>query len=578
MLNLTRLKLPLNEVSPHKRVEIKLKRPTIKINTTLQKSLQRPNISDYSTPKYVSTSFQVKIPLPTTAKNAREVPKLLFSKFNPEPDNQMSSNRSRRHKYTLSDNINLAPFQCATSRPSDSKLGKILNSPQRPIETISSSESLSKSFTPRKNVDEDRKMTWRMTKLPATPATVLKLFMHKLSNFEQAELLEYSEIYYMGLCIERKEKIPKIPAFDDERGDYRIVVGDHIGYRYEIMETLGKGSFGQVVKVLDHKLKQEVALKIIKNKSRFNEQALIEIKILKYLKERDSDDSHCVVHLEDHFSFRKHMCITFELLSINLYEFIKLNSFQGLSPTIIRRFASQILQALLLLSKHKVIHCDLKPENILLKNKNRSALKVIDFGSSCFYEQRIYTYIQSRFYRAPEIILGIPYTTSIDMWSFGCILVELHTGYPIFPGESESEQIQCIMEVLGQPPSTVLERSTRKRLFFDGENPKIIPNSRGKVRYPGRKPLSDVLRRADPSFFDLVAGCLEWDVNKRLTPEQAMTHEWMLDSPKLNKSNSRGGSAQPHQGLSVRHYKKTGEIIVKPTLHRSNKRSLNLFK
>ena len=64
---------------------------------------------------------------------------------------------------------------------------------------------------------------------------------------------------------------------------------------------------------------------------------------------------------------------------------------------------------------------------------------MIDYGSSCFQNQRIYTYIQSRFYRAPEIILGIPYTTAIDMWSFGCIMAELYTGYPLFPGENEAE-------------------------------------------------------------------------------------------------------------------------------------------
>lgn len=578
MLNLTRLKLPQSEISPHKRVEIRLKRPTIRINTNLQKPVQRPNVSDYSTPKHESVSFNTKVPATTTAKKTKEVPKLLFSKFNPEPDNQLSSNRTRRHKYTLSDNFSFVNFQCNTSRPSDSKLSKQLASPHKVIESISSSESINLSFTPRKTVDLDRKLTWKMIKLPATPATVLKLFMHKLSNFEQAEILEYAEIYFLGLVTERRDKNFKGQAFDDARGDYVIMVGDHVAYRYEILEILGRGSFGQVVRVMDHKLKQETALKVIKSKSKFNEQALIEIKILKYLKERDPEDNHCVVHLEDYFSFRKHMCITFELLSINLYEFLKLNSFQGLSSTITRRFASQILQALILLNKHKIIHCDLKPENILLKSKNRSSLKVIDFGSSCFYEQRLYTYIQSRFYRAPEIILGIPYTTSIDMWSFGCILVELHTGYPIFPGESEVEQIQCMMEVLGVPPYTVLEKSSRKRLFFEGDCPKITPNSRGKVRYPGRKPLREILRKAESSFFELVTACLEWDPCKRITPELAMAHEWMNDSPKLSKSNSRGGSAQPHQGLTPRHIKKTSEIIVKPTLHRSNKRSLNLFK
>ena len=81
----------------------------------------------------------------------------------------------------------------------------------------------------------------------------------------------------------------------------------------------------------------------------------------------------------------------------------------------------------------------MKPEKILLKAPNKSGIKVIDFGSSCFEAERIYTYIQSRFYRAPEIILGIPYTPAIDMWSFGCVLAELYTGFPLFPGENEAE-------------------------------------------------------------------------------------------------------------------------------------------
>jgi serine/threonine protein kinase len=84
-------------------------------------------------------------------------------------------------------------------------------------------------------------------------------------------------------------------------------------------------------------------------------------------------------------------------------------------------------------------------------------VKLIDFGSSCFADERIYTYIQSRFYRAPEIMLAIPYTTAIDIWSFGCILAELFTGFPIFPGESEPEQMALIMEVNGLPPGEMLE-------------------------------------------------------------------------------------------------------------------------
>ena len=111
-----------------------------------------------------------------------------------------------------------------------------------------------------------------------------------------------------------------------------------------------------------------------------------------------------------------------------MYDFLKDNNFCGLSLGLVRRFAIQILQSLKFLKEHLIIHCDLKPENVLLKAPNRSGIKLIDFGSSCFADERVYTYIQSRFYRAPEIMFAIPYTTAIDMWSFGCILAELYTG------------------------------------------------------------------------------------------------------------------------------------------------------
>jgi len=84
-------------------------------------------------------------------------------------------------------------------------------------------------------------------------------------------------------------------------------------------------------------------------------------------------------------------------------------------------------------------------------------VKLIDFGSSCFENEQIYTYIQSRFYRAPEIMLGITYTTAIDMWSLGCILAELATGFPLFPGKTEPDQMSLLVEMLGLPPINLLE-------------------------------------------------------------------------------------------------------------------------
>ncbi|EAA12191.4 AGAP007847-PA, partial [Anopheles gambiae str. PEST] len=257
---------------------------------------------------------------------------------------------------------------------------------------------------------------------------------------------------------------------------------DHICYRYEILEIIGKGSFGQVIRALDHKTKQYVAIKIIRNKKRFHHQALVEVRILDELRKKDADGSHHVIHMLDYFYFRNHLCITFELMSLNLYELIKKNNYQGFSLSLIKRFCNSIVKCLRFLDELDIIHCDLKPVSfrqgklipILIErtdliasllffhtNRKTSTIKVIDFGSSCFSDRTVYTYIQSRFYRSPEVILGYPYDKAIDMWSLGCILAELYTGYPLFPGENEVEQLACIMEILGVPSKEVFQLATR---------------------------------------------------------------------------------------------------------------------
>ena len=97
------------------------------------------------------------------------------------------------------------------------------------------------------------------------------------------------------------------------------------------------------------------------------------------------------------------------------------------------------------------------------------SFQVIDFGSSCYEHQRVYTYIQSRFYRAPEVILGARYGMPIDMWSLGCILAELLTGYPLLPGEDEGDQLSCIIELLGMPPQKLLDQSKRAKNFISSK-------------------------------------------------------------------------------------------------------------
>jgi dual specificity tyrosine-phosphorylation-regulated kinase 2/3/4 len=225
-------------------------------------------------------------------------------------------------------------------------------------------------------------------------------------------------------------------------------------------------------------------------------------------------------------------------LSINLYEFIRAHNFQGFSLPLIRRFSRQMVACLLLLQQKHIIHCDLKPENILLCEARKADVRVIDFGSSCREEEKVYTYIQSRFYRSPEVILGSSYGLGIDMWSFGCILAELWTGYPIFPGENEQEQLACIMEIFGPPDRHLVEKCTRKKLFFDSVGkPRVTVSSKGRRRRPSSKTLQQALKTEDEAFIDFISRCLRWDPDRRLKPNDAVNHPFITNMP-LNQRPS----------------------------------------
>ena len=174
---------------------------------------------------------------------------------------------------------------------------------------------------------------------------------------------------------------------------------------------------------------------------------------------KDPEDEFNIVTIRDHFDLRSHQCVVFEMLSKNLYELLKHTEFNGVSLNLIRKFSKQLLKSLEFLSRKDVdiIHCDLKPENILLRHPRRSAIKIIDFGSSCLSTQQVYRYIQSRFYRAPEILLGLPYTHKIDVWSLGCVLVEMYTGEPLFGGTGQEDQMCRIVDALGMPPAEMVD-------------------------------------------------------------------------------------------------------------------------
>lgn len=406
------------------------------------------------------------------------------------------------------------------------------------------------------------------------PESAMKQYMHKLSAFEHHEIFNFPQIFFVGQNAKKRQGViggAGNNGYDDENGSYIHIPHDHVSYRYEVLKVIGKGSFGQVVKAYDHKDNVHVALKMVRNEKRFHRQAQEEIRILEHLKKQDKDNTMNIVHMLEHFTFRNHICITFELLSMNLYELIKKNKFQGFSLQLVRKFAHSILQCLDALFKNRIIHCDLKPENILLKQQGRSGIKVIDFGSSCYEHQRIYTYIQSRFYRAPEVILGAKYGMPIDMWSLGCILAELLTGYPMFPGEDEGDQLACIIELLGMPPQKLLDNSKRARNFISSKGyPRYctvttLPDGntslnggrsrRGKPRGPpSSKEMVVALKGCDDSMFiDFMKRSLDWDPTTRMTPTQALRHPWLrrrLPKPPP-QMEGRGDSASRRNSSSA---------------------------
>ncbi|XP_029397618.1 dual specificity tyrosine-phosphorylation-regulated kinase 1B isoform X3 [Mus pahari] len=307
----------------------------------------------------------------------------------------------------------------------------------------------------------------------------------------------------------KKEKKVLNHGYDDDNHDYIVRSGERWLERYEIDSLIGKGSFGQVVRAYDHQTQELVAIKIIKNKKAFLNQAQIELRLLELMNQHDTEMKYYIVHLKRHFMFRNHLCLVFELLSYNLYDLLRNTHFRGVSLNLTRKLAQQLCTALLFLATPElsIIHCDLKPENILLCNPKRSAIKIVDFGSSCQLGQRIYQYIQSRFYRSPEVLLGTPYDLAIDMWSLGCILVEMHTGEPLFSGSNEVDQMSRIVEVLGIPPAPMLDQAPKARKYFE--------------RLPGG---GWTLRRTKELRKDLVLRMLEYEPAARISPLGALQH------------------------------------------------------
>ncbi|XP_029003020.1 pre-mRNA processing factor 4Bb [Betta splendens] len=336
----------------------------------------------------------------------------------------------------------------------------------------------------------------------------------------------------------------------DAEGYYRVNIGETLDKRYDVYGYTGQGVFSNVVRARDTaRAGQEVAVKIIRNNELMQKTGLKELEFLKKLNDADPDDKFHCLRLFRHFYHKQHLCLVFEPLSMNLREVLKkYGKDVGLHIKAVRSYSQQLFLALKLLKRCNILHADIKPDNILV-NESKTILKLCDFGSaSHIADNDITPYLVSRFYRAPEIIIGKPYDYGIDMWSVGCTLYELYTGKILFPGSSNNHMIKLAMDLKGKMPNKMIRKGLFKDQHFDQnlnflyiEVDKVTEREKVTVMStinPTKDLLADMIggqrlpedqRKKVMQLKDLLDGTLMLDPAKRISINQALQHPFIQE-------------------------------------------------
>ncbi|KAA1077320.1 U4/U6 small nuclear ribonucleoprotein prp4 [Puccinia graminis f. sp. tritici] len=352
-----------------------------------------------------------------------------------------------------------------------------------------------------------------------------------------------------------------VDNFDDADGYYRVILGELLDNgRYHVHANLGKGMFASVVRAKDMSSAKDgiqgsgsdVAIKVVRSQESMFKSSQKEAGILKKLQEADPAGKYHIIRLERTFEHRGHLCLVFEAMSMNLREVVKrFGKDVGINLRAVRAYAHQMFLALSLMKKCNIMHADLKPDNILV-SETKSVLKVCDLGSaSDVTENEITPYLVSRFYRAPEIILGLPYDCSIDIWSIGCTLYELYTGKILFPGRSNNHLLLLIMELKGRFNSKLLKKAKFSNVHFDDENGNFLSVEKNRITGTDivksinipNKPTQGLQSRLMPNhvtkkmqdadvkllsaFVDLLEKILTLEPSRRISPKEALNHPFI---------------------------------------------------
>ncbi|CAI9721981.1 specificity kinase CLK2 isoform X4 [Octopus vulgaris] len=332
---------------------------------------------------------------------------------------------------------------------------------------------------------------------------------------------------------------------DDEDGHLIYHPGDVLQARYEIIQTLGEGTFGKCVEVKDVARNGQIAaLKIIKNVEKYREAAKLEINVLEKLKEKDPEGKYLCVRMLDWFDYHGHMCIAFDMLGLSVFDFLKDNTYYPYPLDQVRNISYQLCYAVNFLHENQLTHTDLKPENILFVNSDfevsynakkrrdmrrvkNTDIRLIDFGSATFDHEHHSTIVSTRHYRAPEVILELGWSQPCDVWSIGCIMFELYTGYTLFQTHDNKEHLAMMERILGSIPYRMAKRSRKSKYFYHGKLDWDEKNSSGRYIRENCKPLKHYLRDKGIQhlqLFDLIEKMLEYEPHYRITLAETLAH------------------------------------------------------
>jgi len=396
------------------------------------------------------------------------------------------------------------------------------------------------------------------------------------------------EVYHLPIIYKAKQT-----GFESTK-DLTLQPGTVFAGQYFVQNELGSAAFSTAYRCVDltsgkraddgEEYYDEVCLKVIKNTKDFFDQSLDEIKILELIRKTGQCGENNLVEMKAFFYHKEHLVIVTELLRQNLFEFGKyiIENEEPVYFTIPRLcfIVRQCLIALNFIHSLGLVHSDIKPENILLASYSRAKVKVIDFGSSCYLTDRQSSYIQSRSYRAPEVILGLPYDGKIDVWSLGCVIAEMYTGQVTFQNDSVVSMLSRIEAICGPFPRHMIANGRQSTQYFtqsgllyevlesdeisdhkkktsislDLDDDQSVDETIYKIYQPKRTTISarlgfdvDLMEQRRTTweddekamFADFVKSVLTIDPDSRPSASLALEHPWILSGYSMSEDSFR---------------------------------------